>query len=311
MPAAAEPSTLTLPALGTFATVLVTGPDALGPAHQVLAAELAAMDAACSRFRRDSELWRVNHAAAARSRSARCSRTRWPSRWTRPNSPTETWIPTCGQSLVRLGYDRDFALARRHAGPLRQPPMPAGGWRRVELDRGHPAVRVPAGILLDLGATAKALAADRAAAAIQAAWAAASWSTWAVTSGWRGSAGRRLAGRYRRRRRLRHQHRQRQAPPGGHDQRRRPGHVEPARPRLAARRAPAASHRRPGYRQARPILLAHGQRRRRELRRREHRQHRGDPARRAGDRVAGRAAACPPASSGTTARSSPWPAGRR
>ena len=76
--------------------------------------------------------------------------------------------PTCGQSLVRLGYDRDFAAVRRHTGPLRQPPMPAGGWRRVELDRDRLTVRVPAGILLDLGATAKALAADRAAAAIEA-----------------------------------------------------------------------------------------------------------------------------------------------
>jgi FAD:protein FMN transferase len=30
--------------------------------------------------------------------------------------------PTCGQSLVRLGYDRDFAEAREHTGPLRRPP---------------------------------------------------------------------------------------------------------------------------------------------------------------------------------------------
>ena len=42
--------------------------------------------------------------------------------------------PTCGQSLVRLGYDRDFAGARRRTGPLRQPPRPAGGWRSVDLD---------------------------------------------------------------------------------------------------------------------------------------------------------------------------------
>ena len=169
MPAAAEPSTLTFPALGTFATVLVTGPDALGPARQVLAAELAAMDAACSRFRRDSELWRVNH---ARGRLVTVSRLFADALTVALDAAELTdgdVDPTCGQSLVRLGYDRDFALARRHTDPLRQPPMPAGGWRRVELDRGHPAVRVPAGILLDLGATAKALAADRAAAAVQAA----------------------------------------------------------------------------------------------------------------------------------------------
>ena len=169
MPAAPVPPTLTFPALGTFATVLVTGPDTLGPAHQVLAAELAAMDAACSRFRRDSELWRVNH---ARGRPVTVSPLLADALTVALDAAELTdgdVDPTCGQSLVRLGYDRDFALARRRTDPLRQPPMPAGGWRRVELDRGHPAVRVPAGILLDLGATAKALAADRAAAAVQAA----------------------------------------------------------------------------------------------------------------------------------------------
>ena len=145
MRATAEPSTLTFPALGTFATVLVTGPDALGPAHEVLAAELAAMDAACSRFRRDSELWRVNH---ARGRPVTVSPLFADALTVALDAAELTdgdVDPTCGQSLVRLGYDRDFALARRHTDPLRQPPMPAGGWRRVELDRCHPAVRVPAG----------------------------------------------------------------------------------------------------------------------------------------------------------------------
>ena len=159
----------TFPALGTFATVLVADPDALALAIDLLAAELDAVDLACSRFRADSELWRVNH---ARGRPV-------------PVSPlfaealavaldaaelTDGDVdPTCGQSLVRLGYDRDFAQARRHTSPLRQPPMPAGGWRRVRLDPDGPEVRVPAGVALDLGATAKALAADRTAAAIQAA----------------------------------------------------------------------------------------------------------------------------------------------
>jgi len=50
--------------------------------------------------------------------------------------------PTCGQSLVRLGYDRDFAETREHTGPLRQPPSPAGGWRSVDLDRDRREVTV-------------------------------------------------------------------------------------------------------------------------------------------------------------------------
>ena len=170
MPAAATAiAARTFPALGTFATLLVTDPAALVSGYEVLAAEVAAIDAACSRFRRDSDLWRVSH---ARGRLVAVSRLFADALATALDAAELTGgdvDPTCGQSLVRLGYDRDFANARRLTGPLRQPPMPAGGWRRVELDRSQPTVRVPAGILLDLGATAKAFAADRAAAAIEAA----------------------------------------------------------------------------------------------------------------------------------------------
>jgi thiamine biosynthesis lipoprotein len=74
--------------------------------------------------------------------------------------------PTCGQSLARLGYDRDFAQARRDSADLTAPPAPAAGWHTVELDEERHTVRVPPTVMLDLGATAKALAADRAAARI-------------------------------------------------------------------------------------------------------------------------------------------------
>jgi thiamine biosynthesis lipoprotein len=46
---------------------------------------------------------------------------------------------------------------------------PAAGWRTVTLDARHRLLRLDPGTRLDLGATAKALAADRAAAAIAAA----------------------------------------------------------------------------------------------------------------------------------------------
>src|SRR5262249_61848432 len=74
--------------------------------------------------------------------------------------------PACGQALVSRGSDRAFARARQDTGSLRQPPAPGGGWRRVVLDAGRQEVTIPDGVLLDLGATAKALAADRAAATI-------------------------------------------------------------------------------------------------------------------------------------------------
>ena len=163
----------TFRALGTFATLLVADPGVLAEAHSLLAAELEAVDAACSRFRGDSELWRVNLAAGRPVPVSQLFADALSVALDAAALTDGDVDPTCGLSLVRLGYDRDFAQARRRTGSLRQPPMPAGGWRRVKLDThplaGRPTVRVPDGVLLDLGATAKALAADRAAAAIEAA----------------------------------------------------------------------------------------------------------------------------------------------
>jgi thiamine biosynthesis lipoprotein len=74
--------------------------------------------------------------------------------------------PTVGGALCRLGYDRDFAeMAHGVAGTLPDP-APVPGWRSVVLDPVQGTVTMPAGTILDLGATAKAWAADRAASSI-------------------------------------------------------------------------------------------------------------------------------------------------
>jgi FAD:protein FMN transferase len=158
-------------ALGTFATLLVADPDVLDPARDLLAGELAAIDAACSRFRPDSELRR---ACAAGGRPVPASPLFAEALSVAMEAARLTGgdvDPTCGQALASLGYDRDFASARQDTSALRQPsaPAPGGGWRGVLLDADRQEVTVPDGVLLDLGATAKALAADRAAARIAAA----------------------------------------------------------------------------------------------------------------------------------------------
>jgi len=168
-PSPATVGSRTCPAFGTFATLLTSDPAALEQAHAMLTAELGEVDAACSRFRRDAELWRVNH---ARGRAVPVSPLLAEALTVALDAARLTdgdVDPTCGTSLVRLGYDRDFAEARRHTSALRQPAAPAPGWRSVEFDPERHEVRVPAGAVLDLGATAKALAADRAATTIAAA----------------------------------------------------------------------------------------------------------------------------------------------
>ena len=76
--------------------------------------------------------------------------------------------PTVGEALILAGYDRTFSAG------LREPPQALSarrvpGWRAVCVDRARGRVTIPAGVRLDLGATAKALAADRAATAAAAA----------------------------------------------------------------------------------------------------------------------------------------------
>jgi thiamine biosynthesis lipoprotein len=151
------------PALGSGAVVVVRDRLRLEIARREVAAEIDAIDRACSRFRPDSELTRVNAAAgrpvevggdllAALEVALRAARV-----------TAGDVDPTVGEALAVLGYDRDFASVPAAGRPrVRVAAVP--GWRRVRLDRRRGRVQVPAGVLLDLGATAKALAADRAAA---------------------------------------------------------------------------------------------------------------------------------------------------
>jgi thiamine biosynthesis lipoprotein len=72
--------------------------------------------------------------------------------------------PTVGGAMRRIGYDRDFALvAGGDPGPVPLRVEPVPGWRHVELDASRRLLSVPADVELDLGATAKAFAADLAA----------------------------------------------------------------------------------------------------------------------------------------------------
>ena len=69
--------------------------------------------------------------------------------------------PTVGAALARLGYDRDYTLVAGtdSAEPIQVVFTPRTDWTTVSLDAR--TVTVPRGVRLDLGATAKAIAADR------------------------------------------------------------------------------------------------------------------------------------------------------
>ncbi len=155
-------------ALGTSVHLLVTDPGRTERACALLREELDAIDRACSRFRPDSELWRVNNARGRTMRVSALLAEAVAVALAAADVTDGDVDPTCGRSLVRLGYDRDFAAARQDTSPLSQPAVPAVGWQTVELDRARREIRIPSEVMLDLGATAKALAADRAAIRIAA-----------------------------------------------------------------------------------------------------------------------------------------------
>ena len=118
---------------------------------------LHAIDVACSRFRVDSDLSRAN---------------RHPGRWVDVDPLLVAAVrvalaaarttgglvsPCLGRSLVSLGYDADLHRLERRAVDVLPPPTP-DAWREVGVT--DEAVLVPEGCDLDLGATAKAWAAD-------------------------------------------------------------------------------------------------------------------------------------------------------
>jgi FAD:protein FMN transferase len=164
---------------GTTAVLLVTEADALDQARALADRELAAVDLACSRFRPDSELTALNEAGGTAVPVSELFADLVAAALRAAELTDGDVDPTCGAALVSLGYDRDFAEVRAAgsgapepsaghpqaaAGPPPRPagaPAPVPGWRTVELDRDVPRVRLPAGVRLDLGATAKAWAADR------------------------------------------------------------------------------------------------------------------------------------------------------
>jgi len=153
----------TFPALGTTAVVATERREHLAAAVEAVRATIDEIDRACSRFRPDSEISRLNATAGGPPRPVSRTFLRATRCALRAAALTDGDVdPTIGSSLRAAGYDRDFA-AIRSGGPVRF--RRAGGWRCVELDAAHATVRLPAGVELDYGATAKALAADMAATA--------------------------------------------------------------------------------------------------------------------------------------------------
>lgn len=166
-----SPRTATWRALGTTALLRLAAPGPLAQTRTLLEAELDAIDRACSRFREDSDLARLNAAGGRATHVDPLLAEALEVALGAAQATDGDVDPSIGLALQLAGYDRDWDLlsaegpaAQRHA-PVELHARRRPGWQSVELDRERCLVRLPAGVKLDLGATAKAWAADRAAAA--------------------------------------------------------------------------------------------------------------------------------------------------
>jgi FAD:protein FMN transferase len=173
----------TLEAFGSTAQVAVTDAGALDTAIAVVERIVGEFDHACSRFRDDSELSLVNAAAGAPVQVGPVLLDAVTAALRAARVTGGDVDPTVGRALISLGYDRDFALLAGAgedsgedgpvtgavASPRAWPLASVPGWRAVTVDPGRSTIRVAGGVTLDLGAAAKALAADRAAAEASAA----------------------------------------------------------------------------------------------------------------------------------------------
>lgn len=157
--------TITFPALGTTAQLTLVDETHGGEAEALMRTRLAELDRAASRFRPDSELMLVQAMQGGPRRISSLLAGAVHAALAAARGTGGLVDPTVGAALRAAGYDRDFAEVPE--GPAIAAAAPAPGWAHIGFDPHRRLLDVPAGVELDLGATAKALIADRIARQLQ------------------------------------------------------------------------------------------------------------------------------------------------
>lgn len=159
-------------AWSTAIKVVTTDPGVVVEARRIVESWIERVDLAASRFRPDSEtsrLSRVTSKAGVDHEISPLLAELVETALVAARLTDGSVDPTLGTCLEELGYGRDIADVVVAGGTM--PAVPAGQgtvclsrrstWRDIRLEGRH--LQMPAGVLLDLGATAKAWTADRAA----------------------------------------------------------------------------------------------------------------------------------------------------
>lgn len=138
--------------------LLVADPTVLAQARAIVDGELDAIEIAGSRFRPDSEICALADANGCCTEVSPVLAELLDAALTAARFTDGDVDPTVGSALIALGYDRDIGDIDPSTPKVTSLAI-AADWTMIDFD-GR-TVRLPAGVVLDLGATAKAVAADR------------------------------------------------------------------------------------------------------------------------------------------------------
>jgi thiamine biosynthesis lipoprotein len=153
-----EPVSSEFPLWGGRAVVAVTDARVLDRAVAIVQRLVERVDSACSSFRDDSELAALNRADGQEMRVSPLLYEYLTAGLRAAHATGGDVDPTVGEALLALGFHPGSSAQRFE---LRTVP----GYETITMDPAGPTVRPGRGVRIDLGATAKALAADQAAAA--------------------------------------------------------------------------------------------------------------------------------------------------
>ena len=152
-------------ALGGSLRVVVSRAEDLAAAKDAVDELVRTVDVAASRFREDSELSRLN-AMPDREVIVSPLLAKLIAAALRGAGLTSGAVdPTVGSAIKLAGYNADFAEVPADGMAIDLVVSRVPGWQTIVFNEGSRTIKVPRGVEIDLGATAKALTSDLAAAA--------------------------------------------------------------------------------------------------------------------------------------------------
>lgn len=153
--------------MGVLNTVAVDQPDMLFAAMAIVEDAVGEIDAVCSRFRDDSELMELNRRAGLGDFPLSAVMEGALLAAMATAEMTKGLVdPTIGKCVEEVGYTMTFGALPADGPALALRVHTVPGWRALVHDKDGHTLRIPSNTALDLGASAKAWAADRAASRV-------------------------------------------------------------------------------------------------------------------------------------------------